>query len=233
MTSAAGFFRTRAWGVGVAVFLALGGLAQAEIVVHIGDLSLTPGETGFVDVTITGAGENLQAFGFEFQIAPIATSGGGVLQFVNPQSETYLDDASYVFKDDSDDRILGFPVGVVDGSGEVFTGGDGSNTAADHGITGSTLLTRLQVTSNLVPQPVVGDAFQIALVSTGSSFYGPDVTSLFFTASGTGTVTLSGPAALTPEPKDWVALLSGGMTLLGLLWIRRRRCNSAVPAHGS
>jgi hypothetical protein len=102
--------------------LALGALAltsttRANYVISVSSLTLAPGGTGTLDVNIDStapSGNNLDSFGFEFQIT---TSRPTLLEFVSSQPNPYSN-SSYVFFNNS--LSAGpppFPLGTVSSSG--------------------------------------------------------------------------------------------------------------------
>jgi hypothetical protein len=200
----------------VACFLATP--ARANLIVGVGDLQLSPGGSGYVDVNVSGDYDLLQACGFEFRIT---TSGPSRLEFTNFQPVGYLAEPNYVFANDSYAQANP-PVGGVSEinvPNDTFTGGDMTLSRSDVTVIASRLLARLQVTAETLAPPEAGDSFSISVQPSSSSFFqNRDGGPLGYTASA-GTVTI------VPEPCTlWMLAAACGV---GLLWVAccRRRGN--------
>jgi len=100
----------RAIVASIAILLLGAGAGYGDLVIDIGDLELVPGGTGYLDVSVSGAGggQTLNAYAFEYRITK--TSGVGRLEFVSPQP-SYLTDSDYVFFGNSFDYENGQSVG--------------------------------------------------------------------------------------------------------------------------
>jgi len=209
----------RAIVASIAILLLGAGAGYGDLVIDIGDLELVPGGTGYLDVSVSGAGggQTLNAYAFEYRITK--TSGVGRLEFVSPQP-SYLTDSDYVFFGNSFDYENGQSVGTVSQTSvpnDTFSGGDLTNDSSNVTVSAAKLLARLQVTANTALPPQVGDTYSISLISSGTGF--SDTGGSVNWSSDSGTITM------TPEPGSLVAILSGGVCLAALGWCRscRRR----------
>ena len=86
-------------------FLGFTGTASAELLLSVNDGTITPGGTLRIEV---GLGTNdpsqglADIFPLVLQITNLSGSGDSSLVFVDPQSEDYLEEADYVFFENSD-----------------------------------------------------------------------------------------------------------------------------------
>ncbi len=196
--------------------------SQAAIIVTVSDATVTPGGTAFVDVFIRSSSTDpLQSFGFEHRIT---TGGATRLEFVDPQPDPQLTNPDYVFLGDSFDQINVFPVGAVSTSSvpnDTFVGGDLTDSFADVTLTTtSLLLASLQVTTNTLLPPVLGDTFSVTFDDTSFNTFFVDSGFSFLTidtinSDFTGTVTV------VPEPSSLLLALLG--LFGGIAWVGRRR----------
>ncbi|MFO0888286.1 MAG: PEP-CTERM sorting domain-containing protein [Isosphaeraceae bacterium] len=205
--------------IALAILLLLLPPSRAGLIVSIGDLVLQPGGTGFVDVMIRSdiaSGDQLGAFGFEFHIEG---AGPRRLEFVSPQPDPQLGDATYVFSGDSLDASLSLPVGSVSTivvPNDTFVGGDSTASGGDMRVTSGRLLVRLQVTAAASLPPALGDTFSIGLAPTASTFFVDSSLNPVAFLSQPGTV------SIVPEPASLILLGAGGILAL----TTRRRWNS-------
>jgi len=198
---------------------------HAGVIVAVQNASLAAGGSGFVDVVISSdATDNLDAFGYDFQILDVGSPVGS-LRFERisgaTQSNSEVTDSSYVFFGDSD-GFDSFP-----NNGPAFNrvqGGDftasllGTNLPATN-----LLLARLELYHDLPtgvpPASAAGDLFTISLLPGIDTFFwdsaGDD---LVLANSFSGTVTI----AAVPEPSS-LALLG---TILGFFAVKRCRRSS-------
>ncbi|WP_197453692.1 PEP-CTERM sorting domain-containing protein [Caulifigura coniformis] len=205
-----------------AASLVLPAQATADLVVTIGSTSIGEGGTGFVDVFLrsTTGTDLLNGFSFEFTASPVV--GTNVLAFSDPQSDSQLNDPSYIFFGVS--AAAGppqTPVGDV-GPENTYIGVD----ATDGGFslfvpTTDVLLARLDLTTLSSAPAVAGDVFSIDLEDTSlTAFFnnGPDQVPY---TSFSGTVTVSA----VPEPSS-LLLCAAGLGIAGMG--RRRRFQKAA-----
>lgn len=194
-------------GFALLIMLAISAPAWAEIGVTIGNLDLAPGGTGFVEVSITGDNDLLQAAGFEFRIQSLGPTS---LEFVDPQPYDYLSDSGYVFSSDS--FALDYPpVGGVSETvvpGDTFLGGDMTLSMADVTVTSFKLLARLQVTANTMLPPEAGDLFTISLEPSLSTYFSDSGFNTIGYSATTGTVNI------VPEPGTITLLLVSAVFLM-------------------
>jgi len=200
----------------VLVAMAMPSLSQAALTLSVGDLSLGPGQTGSIDVTVEGTGDLVGFLGFEFVIVPDGSTTS-TLRFVE-EDEVYLSDAGYVFFGNSaaeDDGITS-SVGTVLTSSlpdDTFVGGDFTADLRDVSLRGSRLLTRLRVEHDFGaadPATTIGHDFSVALVpafgdssafvsGTSNTGFSTNMIDLVSFASTPGTVMI-----LIPEPSSLV-----------------------------
>ena len=171
--------------------------ARADLLISIGSTSITPGGTGSVDVTIESEaplGDLLSLFSFEFRVN---TGGPTQLDFSNPQGDSQLSDADYVFSGDS--LAAAFPpVGAVSGTiapNDTFIGGDATFSGSDVTVLGTPqLLVRLDFTAATVLPPALNDSFAVELIASQSTaFQDSEFLDVAYEAT-MGTVTI------VPEP---------------------------------
>lgn len=201
----------------------------AGLIITVGDLSLPQGGTGFVNVTIRSdeaSGDSLNLASFQFAID---TLGATQLEFVDPQPDSQLVDAAYVFAGDSFDDAFFLPVGTVSTDvvpNDTFTGGDSTLSGSDVIVTTDRLLARLQVTSATTLPPGAGDKFTIRLITGPSTSFESTGGSVAFSGVD-GTVTIS-PASV-PEPSSFCLLL--GAAAIGVCKMRRRFWAPTTASH--
>jgi hypothetical protein len=200
--------------------------AQASLNITIGDLALSPGGTGYVNVSLSGEGDLLAAFYFEFLISP-ASGATSRLQFVNPQPDPQLTDPEYVFFGNSLNVEWGSPVGSVldiPDPGATFVGGDATSDGKNVAVTGEKLLARLEVThvvgQDVDPTTTIGHTFDVTL-EPGSFFEDASGASLGYTPT-------AAQVTIIPEPSQLTIMLGlGGIFLVGSWWRRRKRSAGA------
>jgi len=198
--------------------------ARADFIVSVSDVTLSPGTTGFVDVTISSdqpAGDLLSTFGFEFRIT---TTGATRLEFFSPQPDPQLSDPGYVFFGNSFAATNALPIGNVLTTlvpNDTFSGGDSESNFADVNITSSKLLARLLITTMTTLPPAVSDTFQVSLEPTNTFFFDSNFNAISFSTIP-GTVAIQQPATIVPEPTSgnaWLVMLS----LLTAVYFRSMR----------
>ena len=149
---------------------------SADFIVTVGDVSISPGSTGYVPVYISSdTGQTLNSTNFEFRIT---TGGPGRLEFSDspsPASDPTFSDLSYAFFGNSLDQTYDLPLGAASLTivpGDTFVGGDATLDFTDVIVSGDNLLlVDLPITTVTDLPPVAGDTFSISLVSTaGNSF---------------------------------------------------------------
>ena len=185
--------------------------ARADLTLTIGNLALTPGGTGTVNVLIAsrdGTPVNLNSFGFEFRITTV--KGPDRLEFTQSQMSPFAGTSvPYVFQGNSYDQINSSPQGmVVAGTSPpsgVYDGFDGTNDGFDVAVGGARLLTELTVTTVTGLPPAVGDSFLISLVSDNSSFADSLGRNINYTSSG-------GLVTVVPTPNSAALAGLGGLT---------------------
>lgn len=166
--------------------LAWSNTASADLIVSIGSIDLAPGQTGSIELMISGSNAPLSIFGFDLRIVPQAGATSS-LRFLE-EDESYLSRADYVFKADS--SALGdkqdSSVGRVSTTvlpGDTFRGVDATLSLGDVFVTDARLLARIPVQHFFAPaaaDTTLGHRFAIELVS-------PSGTSLDFTAGQAAT----------------------------------------------
>lgn len=177
----------------------------AAIVVQLQDVTIAAGERGFMNVLISGSGDSIAAFDFEFEISPIGTPGSSMI-FVDPQPDPQLNDplfsSDYVFAGNSDNIDNSFPMGFVV-AGTTFFGSDLTADLSDVSISASRLFVRFELES-VVPGGgvAVGDQFEIRLVD--ANFFDSNFDAVSF-SSTPGIVTVS--AVAIPEPSSAIVLM--------------------------
>ena len=209
--------------------LSLSSFVRADLVISVDSLTLAPGGTGTLDVNINSTnplGDNLDTFGFEFQIT---TSRPTVLEFVSTQPNPYSN-SSYVFFNNSlNQGPPVFALGTVSSVGaqsNTYIGGDGTVTgSADIG-SPNQLLLQLSVTAATgALSPVPGNTFTISLIPGANTSFSDNGTGIPFTSTA-GTVTIS-PASV-PEPEPLVLL--GFTVLIGTSYGLVTRRGDYAPA---
>jgi hypothetical protein len=199
----------------ILVALAFYSSASADVIVSVGNLNLMPGGTGFVDVTVSGNSDLLQSFGLEFRIR---TSDATELDFADPQPYDYLTDSGYVLFGNSF-ASANPPVGNVcdtDVPRDTFIGGDMTMNAPNVKVTDTKLLVRLQVTTDTLLPPEVGNSFTISLEPSSSTYFSDSaLNSIAYTAT-------AGTVSIVPEPGTMTLLfVSAGFLMLGRLLQRQ------------
>jgi hypothetical protein len=170
-------FLTCFLGVGVV------GSAQADVAVTVGDLELTPGGDGVVEVRISGGGDGLAAFGFQLLITPEEKTTS-YLEFNNSQPDP-TSDSSYVLSGNSIGYVA-VPAKTVTPN-DTLNGGDSTADGGTVPVAAPKLLARLKVAHDCGaadPSTTIGHAFTMELVPS-SGLGGPNT---FFLDGSSGSI---------------------------------------------
>lgn len=176
-----------------------------DLMVHIGDLSLSPNASGFVDITIvSNANDPLSFYSMDLQIL---RSGTSTLEFTI-QPEPHIPDSDYLFFGDTFGGGLSLPDTTVDSNDTLLGAGDFTDSGFDVDVPGlPALLYRLQVQhfEDPLAPGASGDTFTMTPIDFAfEDSLGNPYTPVFTS----GTVTIS--AAAIPEPHSfWLILLVG------------------------
>ncbi len=214
------------------IALAPGIVWSGMLTISIESTQFSPGSAGTVDVWISSDGaDTLNRFNFEFRIDPVGATATE-LQFLDPQSDSQLSNAGYVFSTGSlkrDGQVLpppfpGFPpiiiaptpvgsVSTTTSPNDTFIGSDVST--ANNVSLGATprLLAELDLVSGSgTLAPNMGDSFTISLIAGPNTVFHPDSSSstLDYTSSS-GTITF---ASAVPEPSGLALMAFGSLALL-------------------
>lgn len=207
-------------GCGLSVVAGAAVPAQADLIVTVGSANIPSGGTGTVDVYVTSTSNDmLGVTSLQFDISRI--SGASLLEFANPQSNSFLSQTNYVFAGDSFDYInsipfFGPPFTTVTPN-DTVSGGDNTNDFTNVTLTtGQPYLLAALTVQSQAGAPV-GDLFSISLDPSSQFLLSDFATQVPYTSTP-GTITIS-PAFSTPEPATWTLLISGGSFLF---WWRRR-----------
>jgi len=171
------------------------GDAKAVLIVDISSISLVPNGTGTVDISISSdSSDPLQFFSLDLLIQ---RTGGSTLEFIIPQSESYLTDGSYLFAGDSVGGGFATVGTTTDANDTLTAASDFTASFFDVIVPGAAvLLYRLDVQHFEDPfnPGDVGDTFSISV--TGADF--EDENFFPYTPTfNTGTVTI-----VVPEPSS-------------------------------
>lgn len=222
-----GCMRRVLWLMGLALALVTGNRQEvvADVIVNYQGSTIGYGSTGFVDVFVSSDADPLtpdilDSFSAHFLITPVGGAVVNGLQFTDPQSDSQLGHANYVFFGNSLLNSLSLPLGLVSTStnaNDTYIGGDatfdGLGVALDN-TTSPYLLFRFGLDATLAN---IGDQFQMTLINDGStSFQDTAPLPLALSSSSFNTFTITA----VPEPATGGVLLAG--TVAGL-WLKRRR----------
>jgi len=165
------------------------------------------GQNAFIDVSITSDDLTDSLDGF---FANLSITGGSGLAFVDPQSESFLADSSYVFFGRSGNVIQSSLATVVNSPTSIgFSdfSDDGANAPSPRTLDSTFLLARIDFTG------VSAGTFGIEF-GTASSF----------TRDGLSQISFTGPSSITvtavPEPSS---LVLAGIAGVGAVMAKRRR----------
>lgn len=204
------------------LFLTCSSAAMADLIVTVGDLTLTGGNSGYIPVTISGSGELVGVTEFELQITPVGSAPLN-LEFASspsPASDPTFSDSSYIFSGQSSDLTTPSPLGFTLGApNDTFYGLDLANNN-NVSVTGAMLLADVPVTT-LGPPGATSDSYLISLVSGGTAFSDGTQTNFYNFTGVSGNVTVDQPSLSTvPEPSTFGMMLAG---MAGMFWRKRRR----------
>lgn len=204
--------------LGIAFYLSVSThQAPADIILTITPNAAvySPGDSGSLDIFISGQNDELDAFLFGVNI----TGGSGVV-FDDPQNESFLNDSDYVFFGRSSNFINTNPSTFVDPGLANVTIAD----LSDDGLGGSDPYV-FNNDQRLLAQ------LTFSILSGGTYEFTIDPTSSFSDAAFATINYTSNPAsfnvAAVPEPSSWIVL-----TLGGILPVVFRRANARHKAPG-
>jgi hypothetical protein len=192
--------------------------AQAGVIVKVGDLTWNEGATGgFLDVFVradTGTTVDLDNFGYEFQISPVALTASRMFFAATQTLSGLTSDSGYVFS-----TAGGNPFASSSSPFEFVGGGDFALTGP---VTiGDTfrLMTRLELLPGAgALAPEAGDQFEVNLVSSVNTLFddGSFNNAIGFTAEK-GLITVRSSSSVVPEPSSaLVALVLAGCGVIGI-----------------
>lgn len=205
--------------------------ARGDLVITVGNATLTSGGTGFVDVMITGGlSDRLGRFGYEFLIGG-AIAANGDLQFAAMQLSTEQNSPKYVFFNNTDPDSFTAVRGSGGADPLALVGGDIVGPAPpmvpldDVPIHGTFLLARLELQH---VGPFLGPSHDFTIVLNKTSLlteFDKDFDSgtmnnydkMTQVTALAGTITVN--AAAVPEPTSTVFLL---LVCIGGIAVRRR-----------
>ncbi|MCS7469509.1 hypothetical protein NZK35_22890 [Stieleria sp. ICT_E10.1] len=194
--------------------------AKADFEISIGSGTVDPGGNLLLDIGLASDAppQNLAEFELILEITPMSAAAGSSLVFVDPQSETFLQSADYIFVGNSDSLINGFDATIVSSPVEIIVS-DGTADFSNTSVTGGHLLASVDLAHFL------GGA---SAAATAGDQYGVSVRpeSFFAQASGDeidfsftpGVVTVG--AVAIPEPAAATILM---LATCGVALQRRRR----------
>ena len=199
--------------------------AKADFEISVESKMVDPG----VDLLLLEIGiesdnppENMSDFELILEINPLTATGGSSLQFVNPQSEDFLDENDYIFANTSESKADGLSTVTIDSATEITfidVSVNASGDFLDVPVTSGHILAWLELSHELgsaSPDAVSNDEYSID-VSLLSNFLNADGDEVDFTSTS-GVVTFN-PVAI-PEPS-----FAGVMMIAscGVMMKRRRR----------
>lgn len=196
--------------------------ADFSVVVDGGDFQV--GRTSTLNVTLAPENppELLTLYDVTIRISPLSATSGTVLQFVDPQSEGFLDAPDYVFFNDSESFASGsFATSVSSfaATGDTLRVNDFTASFGDVGLTGSSLLFSFELQhlfpGGTDPKSLIGDTYEISLVSAVLE----DASANSFTVSSSTSGFINIVAIPEPNAIALLTLVVGS----GLTLPRRRR----------
>lgn len=198
-------------------------VAHGGVLIRYSGSTITAGGSGFVDVFVSSDAaaatpDVLDSFSAQFLITPIGGAPAAGLQFVDPQSDSQLGQANYVFFGDS---LTPPPLGLVSSvtnANDTYVGGDATVSGLGVALDATSpekLLFRLDLSA---AQATVGSQYALQLVNSGgTSFLDPSFSALTIDSSAFGPFTLT---AAVPEPSSCCV---AALVLCGVVLRARRR----------
>lgn len=225
------------WGV----VLSAAGPANAGLIVSVGNLTLTGGSSGTLDVSISGSGlVSLAGFNAEFLITPLG-SAGPLLQFAASQTDP-SGATNYVFYGNSSNNNLGFSpfLQTTSTKDDTLIVGDSTSNPTHPNITVGSNEILATLTVDSAGTPLTDETFSVSVVSLstdplfGTQFFTLDsslASQMVDYSSTSGTVTISGaaPTGAVPEPSTLVMMLGGAMGGIICGWARKSKSRNALP----
>ena len=220
--------------------------AKADLLVELQDASISAGGNVSVDVLISGIvdalddpfvqmDEVLAEFELLLNINPAGVTAGTELQFIDPQSESFLTNSDYVFFGNSDAVIndvaasnLRSLVGTNDSLQVIDFNIDEFDDPIDTTVTSDNLLISFELTHQLNGANAgltAGDTFEISVDQT-SGFFDEGGFEIDF-ANNFATITV---ASAVPEPSTMVAGVVALLMLVPVINRRRRLAKQTCPA---
>lgn len=217
----------------LAVLIGLPIPAQAALTLSFGNAVIAPGGTAELDVTVTGDGDEVALYNFDFRI--VRDTGSGNLQFAHTQDLNYRTESNnYVFgeygqHDNPQSTVTsssgggGTTGGPVFGPYQQYRGSDSyldlDTPAFFTTVNGPMLLARLQFIAPTGEVFAPGSTFKVYYVhAVGTTDYSNE-DQKNFDINGFGTITVQA----VPEPAAVVSVLSGlAIVAVGQGWRRRR-----------
>ncbi len=209
---------------GIVMWFVVQTAASAAIIVSYAGGSVAAGGTGFVDVLVSsdavpGAPDELDSFSGHFMITSVSSAVPDALQFLDPQNDSQLSIANYVFFGNS---LTAPPIGLVNSintTNDDYVGGDatlnGAGVLLDNTMS-PFLLYRFDLDATLAN---AGETFEIALINdAGTQFLDTGFNPLAVNPISFTPFTIT---AAVPEPSTTAMLLIGS-TIFAARRLRRR-----------
>ena len=227
-----------AWGA----ILFAAGPANAGLIVSVGNLTLTGGSSGTLDVSISGSGlVSLAGFNAEFLITPLG-SAGPLLQFAASQTDA-SGEPGYVFYGNSSNNNYGFnPIlQTTSTTDDTLIVGDSTYDFSNMTVGSNSLVA--QLTLQAKGAPLTDESFSVSLVSLsidplfGTQFFSLDSNFAskmvdYSSTSGSVTISSAAPTAAVPEPSTLLMTAAGAMVGIACSWFRKSKSWNAQPPDG-